>query len=100
VTLAWLRQWLGLPENFFGVIFRHGIDLDDARLIAARDYVDPECRTRGSRGDLVVYTSEQAHSSVEKGAIAIGLGQQNVRKIEVDVEFRMRPDCVAGGSRG
>jgi aromatic-L-amino-acid decarboxylase len=94
VTLAWLRQWLGLPENFFGVIFDTASISTMHALIAARDYVDPECRTRGSRGDLVIYTSEQAHSSVEKGAIAIGLGQQNVRKIEVDAEFRMRPAAL------
>ena len=62
---------------------------------AARDFVDPESRTRGVRGDLTVYTSEQAHSSVEKGAIAIGLGQANVRKVPVDCEFRMRTDELA-----
>jgi aromatic-L-amino-acid decarboxylase len=44
---------------------------------------------------LILYTSEQAHSSVEKGAIAIGIGQRNVRKISVDAEFRMRPDALA-----
>jgi aromatic-L-amino-acid/L-tryptophan decarboxylase len=94
VTLAWLRQWLGLSDKFFGMIFDTASISTMHALIAARDYVDPECRTRGSRGDLIVYTSEQAHSSVEKGAIAIGLGQQNVRKIAVDAAFRMRPDAL------
>jgi aromatic-L-amino-acid decarboxylase len=41
-----------------------------------------------------VYTSEHAHSSIEKGAIAIGVGQNNVRKIPVDAEFRMRPELL------
>jgi aromatic-L-amino-acid decarboxylase len=44
---------------------------------------------------LVVYASEQAHSSIEKGAIAVGIGQDHVRKIPVDAEFRMRPDALA-----
>jgi aromatic-L-amino-acid decarboxylase len=44
---------------------------------------------------MVVYCSEQAHSSIEKGAIALGIGQQNVRKIGVDEQFRMRPDLLA-----
>src|SRR5207247_3359452 len=44
--------------------------------------------------DLILYTSEHAHSSVEKGAIAIGLGRTNVRKIPVDAEFRMLPDAL------
>jgi aromatic-L-amino-acid/L-tryptophan decarboxylase len=94
VTLSWLRQWIGLSDKFFGMIFDTASISTMHALIAARDYVDPECRTRGSRGDLIVYTSEQAHSSVEKGAIAIGLGQQNVRKIGVDAEFRMRADAL------
>jgi aromatic-L-amino-acid decarboxylase len=94
VVLGWLRQWLQLPESFFGTIFDTASISTMHALIAARDFVDPECRVRGSRGDLVVYTSEQAHSSVEKGALAIGLGQRNVRHIPVDSEFRMRPDAL------
>jgi aromatic-L-amino-acid decarboxylase len=94
VTLDWLRQWLELPADFFGMILDTASISTMHALIAARDFVDPECRTRGSRGDLVVYTSEQAHSSVEKGAIAIGIGQNNVRKILVDDQFRMRPEAL------
>jgi aromatic-L-amino-acid/L-tryptophan decarboxylase len=43
----------------------------------------------------VLYTSEQSHSSIEKGAIAVGLGQKNVRKVPVDSAFRMRADELA-----
>jgi aromatic-L-amino-acid decarboxylase len=42
-----------------------------------------------------VYTSAQSHNSVEKDAIAVGLGQKNVRKIPVDSDFRMRDDALA-----
>src|SRR5262249_56963565 len=55
----------------------------------------PEARTAGSRNDLVLYTSDQSHSSIEKGAIAVGVGQQNVRKVPSDSEFRMRADALA-----
>jgi aromatic-L-amino-acid decarboxylase len=55
---------------------------------------DPETRDRGPRGNLILYTSEQAHSSVEKGAIALGIGQKNVRKVSVDSQFRMRPEAL------
>jgi aromatic-L-amino-acid decarboxylase len=99
VVLAWMRQWLGLPECFFGVINDTASVSTMHALTAAREYADPESRTRGSRGDLTVYTSEQAHSSVEKAAIAIGLGQDNVRKVAVDCEFRMRPDALAAAIR-
>src|SRR5204863_7695860 len=50
---------------------------------------DPGGRIHGGAQDLILYTSEHAHNSVEKGAIAIGIGQQNVRKIPADCEFRM-----------
>jgi aromatic-L-amino-acid/L-tryptophan decarboxylase len=92
VVLGWVREWIGLPESFFGVIYDTASISTMHALAAAREFVDPESRTRGVLGDLTVYTSEQAHSSVEKAAIAIGLGQANVRKIPVDCEFRMLPD--------
>jgi aromatic-L-amino-acid decarboxylase len=95
VTLDWLRQWLGLPEAFFGLIFDTASVSTMHALICAREHVAPEARREGNFGGrLVVYTSEHAHSSVEKGAIAIGIGQDNVRKIPVDAEFRMRADAL------
>ena len=95
VTTRWLLEWLGLPSRFFGVIFDTASTSTMHALAAAREFVDPDARTRGSQPGLVVYTSEQAHSSVEKGAIAIGIGQENVRKIPVDGAFRMRTDALA-----
>jgi aromatic-L-amino-acid/L-tryptophan decarboxylase len=95
VSLAWLRDWLGLPSSFFGVIYDTASVSTMHALICAREFVAPEARREGSFGGrLVVYTSEHAHSSVEKGAIAIGIGQDNVRRIPVDAEFRMRPDLL------
>lgn len=93
-VLGWLREWLGLPEPFFGIVYDTASVSTMHGIAAAREFVDPESRTRGMRGDLTVYTSEQAHSSVEKGAIALGFGQQNVRKIPVDACFRMRPEAL------
>jgi aromatic-L-amino-acid decarboxylase len=94
-VLGWLRQWLGLPDSFFGIVYDTASMSTMHGIAAARQFVDPDSRTRGMRGDLIVYTSEQAHSSVEKGAIALGFGQQNVRKIPVDDCFRMRTDLLA-----
>ncbi|MBM3775038.1 MAG: amino acid decarboxylase [Acidobacteria bacterium] len=95
VTLAWLRQWMSLPEDWFGLVFDTASTSTLHAIAAARELADPEARARGGAGDLVLYTSEQAHSSVEKGAITLGIGQRNVRKIGVDREFRMRPDLLA-----
>jgi aromatic-L-amino-acid decarboxylase len=94
VALGWLRQWLGLPDDFFGIIYDTASISSMHAIAAAREMADPEARIRGATGNLTLYTSEQAHSSIEKGAIAIGIGQRNVRKIPVDDVFRMRVDLL------
>jgi len=94
VTLRWLRQWTGLPEDWFGQIFDTASVGTMHGLAAAREAADPSSRTKGMPPDLVAYTSEQSHSSVEKSAIAIGFGQERVRKVPVDAEFRLRPDAL------
>lgn len=94
VTMDWLRQWLGLPPEFFGIIYDTASISTMHAIVAAREMTDPEARTRGANGNLVVYCSEQAHSSVEKSAITVGIGQENVRKIGTDERFRMRPDLL------
>jgi aromatic-L-amino-acid/L-tryptophan decarboxylase len=94
VTLDWLRRWLGLPNEFFGIIYDTASMSSMHAIAAAREMVDPEARTRGNTGNLTLYISEHAHSSIEKGAIALGIGQRNVRKIPVDDAFRMRVDVL------
>jgi aromatic-L-amino-acid decarboxylase len=95
VTLRWLRQWTGLPEDWFGEIFDTASTSSMHAIAAAREASDPEARTRGASPGLIVYASEQAHSSIEKGAISLGMGQRNVRRVPTDAEFRMRPDVLA-----
>jgi len=100
VALDWLRQWIGLPEGWFGIVYDTASTSSFHGLVCARQLVDPEARVRGMRGDLAVYTSEQSHSSIEKGAIAAGFGQKNVRKVPTDAEFRMRPEALRELIRG
>jgi len=97
VTLEWLRRWMGLPDGLFGIIFDTASTSSMHAIAAAREMAAPEVRTEGAGAGegLVLYASEQAHSSIEKGAIAIGIGQKNVRKIPVDAEYLMRPDALA-----
>ena len=94
VTLDWLRRWMGLPHGLFGIIYDTASTSSMHAIAAAREMAAPEVRTDGDAAGLVLYTSEQSHSSIEKGAIAIGVGQKNVRKIPVDAEFRMQPDVL------
>ncbi len=92
VALRWLRQWLALDESYFGIIYDTASVGVLQAIGAAREFVDPECRIKGMRPGLTVYVSEHTHSSSEKAAITLGFGQENVRKIAVDEQFRMRPD--------
>lgn len=94
VTLDWLRQWLGLAEGWFGMVYDTASVSTMHAIAAARELAAPEIRINGGMPNLVLYTSDQSHSSVEKGAITLGIGQSNVRKVPVDSEFRARPDAL------
>jgi aromatic-L-amino-acid decarboxylase len=94
VTLSWLRQWLGLDQSFFGIIYDTASVGVMQAIGAAREWVDPDCRTKGMRPGLTVYVSEHTHSAAEKSAIMLGFGQDNVRRIPVDERFRMRPELL------
>lgn len=99
VTLAWLRGLLGLPEEFFGIIMDTASVASLCAIAAAREAVtDHPFRVRGMAGGprLRLYTSAEAHSSVEKAAIVLGIGQDGVRKIPVDTELRFDPAALAG----
>ncbi len=94
VTLGWLRQWLALDDSFFGIIYDTASIGVMQAIAAAREWVDPESRVKGMRPGLIVYVSEHTHSSAEKAAITLGFGQENVRRIPVDDQFRMRPELL------
>ncbi len=99
VTLGWLRQMLGLPAAFHGIIYDTASISGFTALAAARERLGLEIRERGMTGRdlpaLRVYITEHTHSHIEKGAIALGVGRENVVKIPVDAAFRMDPDALA-----
>jgi len=92
VVLDWLRQLMGLPEGLFGVIQDTASASSLVALAAAREAVPGlDARRRGLVGQarLRMYASEHAHSSIEKAGIVLGIGQEGLRKIPVDAEYRM-----------
>jgi aromatic-L-amino-acid decarboxylase len=91
VTLSWLRQWIGLSEQFFGIIYDTASVGVMHAIAAAREMLHPEYRTHGMRPGLTLYVSEQTHNSSEKAALLLGFGRDNIRRIPVDSEFRMQP---------
>ena len=99
LVLDWLRQLLGLPAEFMGIINDSASVSSLCAIAVAREAAGLRVREEGlaGRSDLPrlrLYTSEQAHSSIEKAAIVLGIGQAGVTKIAVDDEFRLRPDAL------
>ena len=97
VALDWLRQMIGLPSSFMGIIMDTASVASLCAIAAAREAVGEHTfREQGSSGGprLRLYTSEHAHSSIEKAGIVLGLGRVGVRKIPVDAEFRMDGDAL------
>jgi len=95
LTLDWLRQMLGLPDKFLGIIGDTASSNTLYALAAARE-LHPELRMRedGMSGRpemprVVVYCSEEAHSSVDKAAMTLGFGLSGLRKIPTDGRMRM-----------
>ncbi len=98
-TVDWLRQWVRLPEAFRGVILDTASTSSFTALLAAREEVDLGVRRQGMAGradlpPLTAYVSDQTHSSLEKAAIAGGIGQERVRRIPTDERYRLRPDAL------
>ena len=99
VTLGWLREMLGLPAAFHGIVYDTASIGGFTALAAAREALDLDIRTRGMTGrdlpPLRVYVTEHTHSHIEKGAIALGIGRENVVKVAADATFAMIPEQLA-----
>jgi aromatic-L-amino-acid decarboxylase len=125
LVVDWIRQWVHLPREFGGVVYDTASVGVMHALAVAREEVtseadNPVCRpggadrivraTKGSpasrsvrkRGLVAagapvfrIYASEQAHSSAEKAAIALGLGEENVQRVPTDAAFCMDPNALS-----
>ena len=91
VVLDWFRQWLGMPAGTSGVLTSGGSAATLTAIVAARHAAD----SSGERiPKLTLYTSEQAHSSVQRAAWIAGIPRPNVREIATDDGYRMRLDAL------
>lgn len=94
VSLGWLRQWLGLPDTFFGMIHDTASTATLHAVIAAREAAGAPAAGEGD-APLVLYTSEHANLSVDRAALGAGIGRGHIRHIGIDDQFRMRPEALA-----
>jgi len=93
VVIDWLRQWVGISDEFDGVVYDTASVGVMHALAVAREEAAPATRKLGLTDRHLprfrIYTSDQAHSSAEKAAIALGVGEENVIRIPSDAQFRM-----------
>jgi aromatic-L-amino-acid decarboxylase len=100
VVVAWLRAALGLPDAFDGFITDTASTSTLIALAGAREASGFSVATEGLTGRrdlpaLRVYASEEAHSSVEKACMTLGLGRAALVRVPTDDDYRMRPDALA-----
>src|SRR5437667_282232 len=93
LVVDWIRQWMHLPQEVGGVVYDTASVGVMHALAVAREEAAPSVRKHGLVGAgapvFRIYASEQAHSSAEKAAIALGLGEENVQRVPTDSHFRM-----------
>ena len=99
VSMNWLRDLMGLPGAFEGVIYDTASIASLHALAAAREVGVPGVREHGlagrtGLGEVRVYCSEHAHSSIDKAVILLGLGHRSLTHIAADDLFRMRVDVL------
>ncbi len=100
VVLGWLRQMLGLPQDFEGIIYDTASVSTMHAIAAARERAGLNIRELGMSGRadlplLRVYCSEHVHSSIDKSCITLGFGTRSIRKIECNERFEMIAEKLA-----
>ncbi|HXT08164.1 MAG TPA: pyridoxal-dependent decarboxylase [Roseiarcus sp.] len=103
VVTGWMRQLVGLPESFKGVIQDTASTSTLVALISAREALSDFSLARGGLASLdaplVVYASAHAHSSVDKAALLAGFGRDNLRHVDTDAAYAIRPEALAAAIR-
>lgn len=94
-VMDWLRQMIGLPEHFAGVIQDTASTATLAALISAREKAtNLRSNKKGIEKTMRVYSSTEAHSSIEKAVKIAGLGSENLRLISTDNTFAMQVQAL------
>lgn len=98
-VVDWMRQLLGLGNEFSGVLQDTASTASLVALLCARERASGYSGAHGGlqsvRSPLIVYVSEQAHSSVEKAAVLAGFGRDFIRSVPTDAAFALDPAALA-----
>ncbi len=103
VVMEWLRRMVALPETFTGVVHDTASTATLCALLCARERSSDHGQSRkglqGGEAPLVVYASDQAHSSIEKAALLAGLGRAHLRLLGTDADHALRLDLLEAAIR-
>lgn len=98
VVMDWLRQMLGLSEAWTGVVHDTASTATFCALLCARERASDFSQNRkglqGGEAPLIVYASDQSHSSIEKGALLAGYGKEHLRLLGTDENHALRLDLL------
>lgn len=97
--LNWFRQMIGLHEKYWGIIYDTASTSSMHAIASAREQLDLGFREKGMTGrsdvpKLILYCSEHAHNSIDKGALTLGIGLDGIRKIPVNEKYEMIPQVL------
>jgi aromatic-L-amino-acid decarboxylase len=100
VVVDWLREALGLPAAFDGLLTDTASTSSLIALAGARQAAGIDAAAAGMAGRsdvpaLRVFASEEAHSSIEKACMTLGLGRASLVRIPTNDRFELRPDALA-----
>ena len=92
--MNWFRQMVGLPQNYWGIIYDTASTSSMHAIAAAREQLNLKIREKGMAGRkdlprLRLYCSEHAHNSIDKSALTLGIGLEGIRKISVNNKYEM-----------
>lgn len=95
-VMNWMRDMIGLPNTFTGVIQDTASTATLSALLTAREiFTGYQINERGFANErFTIYASEQIHSSIDKAVKIAGFGIQQLRKIDVDSDFALKPDAL------
>ncbi len=91
IVIDWFKEWISYPSGAAGVLVSGGSAANLTALACAREAI-----AGPMRDDLVIYASDQAHSSVARAARALGFRPAQLRVLPSDDDFRLRPDALRG----
>ncbi len=93
--MEWLRDAMGLPAGFQGVIQDSASSASLVALITAREVITGfTSNQEGVPNNLRVYCSEETHSSIEKAVGVCGIGKKNLVKVAVDQKMCLKPEVL------